>query len=65
MLAHSCLIKCGAVVTTEGVSIGYLAVARLENDADWYVLLRIVCAWRLGDSTRLHCVRRCAYKCRP
>lgn len=39
MLAHSCLIKCGAVVTTEGVSIGYLAVARLENDQDWYTMI--------------------------
>lgn len=39
MLAHSCLIKCGAVVTTEGVSIGYLTVARLENDLDWYQMI--------------------------
>jgi len=37
MLAHSVLIKSGAVVTTDGISIGWIAVARLENDLDWCV----------------------------
>lgn len=39
MLAHSVLIKSGAVVTQQGISIGYLAVARLENDLDWYQMI--------------------------
>lgn len=42
MLAHSVLIKCGVSVTTDGISVGYISVARLENDLDWYVRVNSV-----------------------